>query len=425
MAHLPRAMAPAVFVLLVFGCVVLSFRDQAEAQPSTQWSRAAWTQQLERLTALAGAAAPGATTGAGVVAGGLSGGAGRFATQFSGTMNDAMKKAASDSAVQSAAEARHERAAEIAAQAAVKAANESSVMALQAAARARVAAAVADEAVKSAQAAQIEHQKLGKVFLMMGAVVDASASGLIASAIATETGIPAAQIKVSVSKAAATVVKVELPQNGAHTLAQKVQAGVISSIANVPVVAASTTSSLAADPKGVATSQIMSVLHNLQASVAQLKHKINAKKPAAPLPPVTSSSSKIPNTQPPVASSSSSGSVEFREHILNQIAEVHKAMEMELITEKAGQQIISVLTKALPPTQPAAPIAPTTAAALPAATTASSVSSVAAPQVIATPSKIVIDPAAKQDIQKRLHKLLNNISALKNTFSTQVSGTSK
>jgi len=430
MAHLRRAMAPAVFVLLVFGCVVLSFRDQAEAQPSTQWSRAAWTQQLERLTELVGAAAPagvaapaaapGATTGAGVVAGGLSGGAGRFATQFSGTMNNAMKKAASDSAVQSAAEARHERAAEIAAQAAVKAANESSVMALQAAARARVAAAVADEAVKSAQAAQIEHQKLGKVFLMMGAVVDGSASSLIASAIATETGIPAAQIKVSVSKAAATVVKVELPQNGAHTLAQKVQAGVISSIANVPVVAASTTSSLAADPKGVATSQIMSVLHNLQASVAQLKHKINAKKPAAPLPPVTSSSSK-----PPVASSSSSGSVEFREHILNQIAEVHKAMEMELITEKAGQQIISVLTKALPPTQPAAPIAPTTAAALPAATTASSASSVAAAQVIATPSKIVIDPAAKQDIQKRLHKLLNNISALKNTFSTQVSGTSK
>ena len=58
---------------------------------------------------------------------------------------------------------------------------------------------------------------------MMGAIVDGSASSLIASAIATETGIPAAQIKVSVSKAAATVVKVELPQNGAHTLAQKVQ----------------------------------------------------------------------------------------------------------------------------------------------------------------------------------------------------------
>merc|ERR1712072_549674 len=132
-----------------------------------------------------------------------------------------------------------------------------------------------------------------------------------------------------------------------------------------------------------------------------------------------------PVAEPPVASSSSSGSVEFREHILNQIAEVHKAMEMELITEKAGQQIISVLTRAPPPTQPAAPIAPTTAAALPAATTASSASSVAAAQVIATPSKIVIDPAAKQDIQKRLHKLLNNISALKNTFSTQVSGTSK
>ena len=36
-------------------------------------------------------------------------------------------------------------------------------------------------------------------------------------------------------------------------------------------------------------------------------------------------------------------------------------------------------------------------------------------KVIATPSKIVIDPAAKQDIQKRLHKLLN-VLAIMATF---------
>jgi hypothetical protein len=333
-------------------------------------------------------------------------------------MNVAMKRAALESAKESAAEAENERAAQIAAQAAVKAANESSIMALKAAARARVAAAVASEAVKSAQAAEAEHQKLGKVFLIMGAAVKGGTVNAIASAIATDTGIPVEHIKASVSKTAATVVEVELPQNGAHSLAQKVQAGAITSIAKVPVVAASTTSGLQSDTKGIATSQIMSVLHKLQASVAQLQQHMGSANPPASVP--TESSSSISAAD--LHKSSTTSATDLHNHIVNQIAEVRKAMSMELITHKAGQQIIDVLTKALAPQSATATAATVTTAATTAATVTTAATTAATANTSSAVNsnsqpKIVVDAAAKSDIQKRLRSLLKNISALKDSFA--------
>merc|ERR1711918_23008 len=87
----------------------------------------------------------------------------------------------------------------------------------------------------------------------------------------------------------------------------------------------------------------------------------------APLAPVARAS--VSSAPPPV------DDAKLRSHILDQIGEVRKAVSMELITQKAAAQIISVLMKALPigEARAAAATPPTTAIAPTAAALGSSV----------------------------------------------------